>query len=332
MKQPSTFGRTALVFITMLAILAAVPFAGDRFLVHVVMRSLIWAVVAVQWNLLMGYAGLYSFGNLFFFAIGGYVSGALAMNGIPIPVSILVGGLTSMLSGLAIGRLTLNLKGVYLAIFTFAAQEGFRHVAILPELTPLTGGPIGLQHIPRFSLTGLDKAMLDYTIVFAFFILVTLTMLLILRSKYGLVFRALKDSENFLTNLGVNVHRHRLVAFLVSALFTGFAGSIFAHVWGGFTDEMLSPTVMIDVLFMIALGGLGTFYGPIFGAFFLTSITEYSRAALYGELAVYRSIAVSALIPVMLKFLNRGVIGQIEYYLGERWRAKALEVKRATPL
>jgi len=299
---------------------------ADRFFLNIISRSLLWSIVALQWSLLVGYAGVYSYGNLLFFGIGGYIAGILAIWGYGPVIGILVGGLLAMATGFSIGRLTLKLKGIYMAVFTFAMQEAARHIVQLEQFTPWTGGSQGLHQIPKIDIPGIDEVHLHYALTLLLFLLTALLSYLIIRSRYGLLFRAIRDSEDFASMLGVNIYRIRLVVFSVSALFTGVAGGLFALTSGGFTPAMLSFTVMIDVLSMMIVGGMATFYGPIVGSFLMTFITENFRAYLLGELAVLRLALVSLIIPLTLKFFSRGIVGQLEFYLKERERAMRLKL------
>jgi branched-chain amino acid transport system permease protein len=307
-----------------------VPFIlSDRFSIYVASRSLLWAVVALQWGILLGHAGIYSFGNLFFFGVGGYVAGIAAMHGYNPILCLMAGSLLAMFSGLGIGRLTLKLKGIYMAIFTFLIQEATRHIVQLEQLSPWTGGPIGLQNIPKIRIVGIEEIYTQYLMMLTLFLVTVPVSYIVVRGKYGLLFRALRDSEDFASILGVNIYSIRLLVFSLSALFTGLAGAMFALASGGFTDEMLSISLSIDVLFMLIVGGMSTFYGPLAGAFLMTFITENFRAYLIGELAVLRVVIISITIPVILRFFNRGLVGQLEFYLTERERAK--KFKLTTP-
>jgi len=323
----NTLQKINILAIAIFLLVNLIPFfLSDRFSIYIVSRSLLWAVVALQWALLLGHAGIYSFGNLFFFGIGGYVAGIAATQGYNPVVCFIAGSLLAMALGLGIGRLTLKLKGIYMAIFTFVIQEATRHIVQLEHLAPWTGGPVGLQNIPKIRIVGIEEMYVQYLMMLILFLVSIVVSYIVVSGKYGLLFRAMRESEDFASILGVNIHRIRLLVFSLSALFTGLAGAMFALTSGGFTDEMLLVTTSIDVLFMIIVGGMSTFYGPIAGAFLMTFITENLRAYLLGELAVVRIVIISLIIPIILKFFNRGLVGQFEFYLKERERAKSIKL------
>jgi len=294
---------------TVILIFIILPFILPQYTRHLVILSFIWSVVAVCWNLLLGYSGINSFGNLVFFAMGGYLSAWLALNMGASPwIGMLSAGCLALLVSVAIGILTLRLRGIYTALFTFALQEMLRYMALLPEATPWTGGPIGLLGVPHFSIANFSSVYLDYYLGFGLFLVTLFVLYKILNSKIGLALVAMRESEISARTSGVNILRFRLIALMVSAFFTGVAGSFYAHYIGIMTDESLSFLLMVSIIFMILIGGLGTLYGPIVGSFLYTFLNEYSKSAIAGAV---RPIAISVVLILILIFIPSGIVGSI---------------------
>jgi branched-chain amino acid transport system permease protein len=275
----------------------------------VMITFFLWGVLAVCWNLLLGFGGIPAFGNLLFFGIGGYASGYLAIHGLSPWLAMLVGTMLSVVVGLGVGAPTLRLKGIYVALFTFASEELLRNIVLLPDLVPWTGGSLGLQNIPYFPVNHSILYAFNYYFGFAILIVTCFSIYLLLRSRFGLALISLRESELYAESLGVNTYRHKLLAFAVAAFFSGLAGAFYAHYTGAFTAANLSFNLLIQLLVMILIGGLGTQYGPIIGALLLTFLTNYLQASLSGEMAQLRLLAIGLLIPIVLIFSPSGIAG-----------------------
>ncbi len=267
-----------LLAIVTIAVLAAVPYLGaSRFLLHVAGLTFIWIVVASYWNLLNGYAGILSLGNLGFFALGAYISAVMAKElGVSPWLTIWVGATATMvIVTVLLGFPVLRLRGIYIALLTLVFADALP--SIISILREWTGGGIGLLGIPEF-LPDLQKWQAYYiTLVFC---VVAMTILYrIVKGTTGMVFVALRDSEDFAVALGVSRFRQGLKVFAISAFVTGLAGGFFAHTLGQISPGMLGIDQFLMVVAMWLLGGAGTFLGPILGAVVVTFGSEYLRVA-----------------------------------------------------
>jgi branched-chain amino acid transport system permease protein len=267
-----------ILIVVALLLLLALPYLGaSRFTLHVATLTFIWVVVASYWNLLNGYAGILSLGNLGFFAVGAYTSAVLAREtGISPWITIWIGGLvTAVVVTVFLGLPVLRLRGIYIALLTLVFADALP--SIISLLRDWTGGGVGLLGIPLF-IAGLEKWQGYYiTLVFA---VVSLAVLYrIVYGTTGMAFVALRDSENFAVALGVSRFRQGLKVFAISAFVTGTAGGFFAHSLGQISPGMLGIDQFLMVLAMWLLGGAGTFLGPILGGIIITFGNEYLRVA-----------------------------------------------------
>ncbi len=299
-------GNELLSILIIVIFFIVLPLFSGLYNLHLITLCFIWSTVAICWNFLLGYSGISSFGNLAFFAVGGYSSAWLAINLSVSPwLGIFIGGCFALLLSVFIGFLTFRLRGIYCALFTFALQEMLRYIVLLPEATKWTGGPIGLIGVPRFTLANFESIYVNYYLGFGVLLITSLAIYKILNSRIGLAVKAMAQSEIYAKTLGIDVFKIRIIAFMVAAFFTGIAGSFSAHYLGVVTDEYLSFFLMVSIIFMILIGGLGTFYGPIAGAFMFTFISEYFKGVLAGAI---RPIAIGAIVIIILIFLPSGIL------------------------
>lgn len=278
-RQLLSRGRLPLLLtVIAVAFLVALPYLGaSRFLLHVAGLTFIWIVVASYWNLLNGYAGILSLGNLGFFALGAYISAVMAKElGVSPWLTIWVGATgTMVIVTVLLGLPVLRLRGIYIALLTLVFADALP--SIISILREWTGGGIGLLGIPEF-LPDLQKWQAYY--ITLLFCIVAMTVLYrIVKGTTGMVFVALRDSEDFAVALGVSRFRQGLKVFAISAFVTGLAGGFFAHTLGQISPGMLGIDQFLMVVAMWLLGGAGTFLGPILGAVVVTFGSEYLRVA-----------------------------------------------------
>jgi len=320
------FSGQSIFFITSIGIIALLPlgFTDERTTMHLLILSLVWSVVASSWNLIMGYARILSFGQIAFFAIGGYGAAMLSLNwGVSPWLSMLAGGFLSCGIGLGIGLICLRLRGIYVGIVTFALH------LVMPTIMTAgrawgTGGSWGLTNIPLPMIGGLAFSKLDlipwYYVAFGFFVGFLYLIYKIINSRTGLAFMALRDSETFAKTLGINEYRFSVIVFGISSLITGVMGGFYAHYM-----RLISPTIFnldyfLLALIMVMLGGLGKFPGGIIGAYIITFLNHYLVAYEAGRLVIMGAIVVS----VMIAFPN-GIMGIFEYIKRYRTRKSYIE-------
>ena len=276
-REASFWGAVAL-----LAVLG--PFLDDPYLRHVLILCFLWAIVVAAWDLVMGYAGIFNYAQLAFFAFGAYGGGMLSARlGVPPVLAIPLGGLLTGGIGLLIALPCLRLRGEYIALFTFAI-----HLALPPLILKGkawgTGGTLGLLGIPPIELLGFeigprDKLAWYFLALAAAALSVYAIYFVVLRSRLGRAFVALRDSDEFARSLGVSEFRYKLLAFLISALVTGLGGALYAHYTTVVTPKILGNEFFLLAMVMLAIGGIGRYPGAILGAFLVTISNELLRSA-----------------------------------------------------
>ena len=300
------------------AVLLALPlFIEDPYIMNIVILSLLFGVLACSWNLICGYTGIFTFGHQAFFGLGAYVSALLSMKMNLSPwLGLPVGGIAAALVGLLIGLPCLRLRAApYIAITTLAFAEIARIVCM--NLVGLTRGEMGLWGIPAFpdltlpggleiSFSGGDRTGYYYVILIVFVISAALIGWL-MRSYVGLAFRAIREEQDAAVSLGIDRTKYKLLAFIISSFLAGVAGSFYAHYILILTpSSVFSVGVMSEIIAVVLVGGLGTFWGPIIGAFSLTVLLEYLRA--FGE---YRFMIYGALLVATIMFMPKGVASKL---------------------
>lgn len=283
-------------------------FISNEYLLHILILTFIWCTVVAAWDLVMGYAGILNFAQLVFFASGGYAAGMLAIVlHIPPIWAIAFAGVVVAVLGLAIGAPCLRLRGEYVVLFTFAV-----HLA-MPTLLEQgraigTGGSGGLMGMPPLHVFGLNFgarnkiewyfAALSLAALSCYFIYYVL-----LRSRSGRAFIALRDAEASARALGVNEYKFKLMVFGISAAITGWAGAFYTYYVGLITPSVLGNEFYLIVIAMISIGGLGRYPGVLVGAVIVTIGNEALRAA--GE---YRLLVVGAVVLITILFMSDGIV------------------------
>ncbi|RME11020.1 MAG: branched-chain amino acid ABC transporter permease [Ardenticatenia bacterium] len=276
-----------------LVLLLLYPFqVGQQpFWLLVGLTALFYATLAASWSLLAGYTGQFSFAHMAFMGFAAYVSGLLGRElglspWISTPLAVLATGLL----GWAIGYLCLRLRATYLALFTIAFAEIFR--LIVKAEVKLTGGPNGLELAPFWENASYVPA---YYGMLAIFIISLLIMSLLVRSRYGFFFRAVREDEEAAAALGVHVVNTRVLAFVVSSMIAGLAGAVYHHYIGLIVpDEMIIGRMSL-VIAMAVIGGSHNLVGAAIGAIFIHFALELLQeiplpASIIAFLAPYQPI------------------------------------------
>lgn len=293
----------------------ALPAGLNAYWLHVMIMAYFYAIVTASWTLLVGYAGQFSFGHVAFVAIGGYTSGLLvAWLGIPIPFGMGAGVVASLVIGAAIGWICLRMQGPYLAIFTMAFAEVIRIVIVTED--EVTGGAGGLSVQALF---GTQTDLPYYYFALGLLVASLLVMVAMVRSRWGLFFRAIRENERAAAACGVHVIRFRILVFAVASAFAGLAGSLYAHYIGILTPDIGSLDNMGLVVAMAVIGGSESLAGGVVGAVGVEVLSQLLqgygqwRFVLFGALLVLTMrFARNGLLPIVLKLLSRvGGFGRI---------------------
>jgi branched-chain amino acid transport system permease protein len=290
------------------AIAAALGLAAPFFVYPVfLMKALCFALFACAFNLLLGYAGLLSFGHAAYFGFAAYVCGhAAKVWGLPTELALLAGTATAGALGFVFGGLAIRRHGIYFAMITLAFAQ---MIFFLSLQAPFTGGEDGIQAIPRGYLLGvisLASNLSMYYFVLGVFALGFFIVYRTIHSPFGHVLRAIRDNEQRAISLGFRVRRYKLAAFVISASLSGLAGSTKALVFqlAALTDVHWHMSG--EVVLMTLLGGVGTVVGPVVGAFLVTSIQNY-----LADIGAWVTIIQGVIFVVCVMLFRRGIVGEL---------------------
>ena len=293
-----------IAFVVMAAALIVAPmFAYPVFL----MKALCFALFACAFNLLIGFVGLLSFGHALFFGWASYLSAhAAKVWGFPPELAILTGTATGAALGVVVGALAIRRQGIYFAMITLALAQMMYFFAVQ---APFTGGEDGIQAVPRGKLFGfLDLAapLNMYFTVLAIFLGCFLLIYRIVNSPFGEVLKAIRENEPRAVSLGYHTDRYKLVAFVLSATFAGVAGATKALVFQLASLTNVDWTMSGEVVLMTLVGGLGTIFGPVVGAFFVVTLENYLTTIGQWVFVVQGTIFV-----VCVLLFRRGIVGEL---------------------
>jgi branched-chain amino acid transport system permease protein len=298
-------------YLTYIIIGTVVLLAPFYFYPTILMQILCFALFASAFNLLFGYTGLLSFGHAAFFGFAAYISGFAAKEmGFTPEFAILSGALMGGFLGLAIGALAVRQQGIIFAMITFALAEVVYFICLR---APFTGGEDGLQSVPRgylFGLIDLSSSLRMYYFVLAIFIISVLSLYRIIHSPFGQVLKAIRENENRAISMGYKTQQYKLLAFVLSAFFSGVAGATKTLVFQLATLTDVHWHKSGEVVLMTLLGGLGTFTGPWVGSAFVIALND--GLADIGEWVPF---ILGAVFVVCVLLFRKGIVGYIDLYL-----------------
>ena len=274
----------------------------DEYTAQIFTLSGINSIMAISVNVVCGITGQLSLGQAGFMAIGSYSTIIFTQTlGIPMPVSIIMATLVTVIFGILIGFPTLKLQGDYLAIVTLGFGEIIR--VLLVNFKGLTGGANGLQFSTIFFL----RADYAYCLVISVLVVVVILLLNLVRSTYGRAILAVREDEIAANSVGVDVFKYKMIGFAIASCIAGLGGALYAPVMGFIKPDIASFNRSIDYLIFVVLGGMGSISGSIIAAFVLTFLQEWLRFLQDYRLLIYPLI----LIFVML-FRPQGLLGMKE--------------------
>ncbi len=285
----------------------ALPFVvPDRSWLSVATLGAVWLTLNQSWNLVLGFSGVWHFGQLAIYAIGAYVAALLSLHtALPAVLAVLLGGLAAMTVSVLLSLPALRLRGIYVALMTFGFGEVIR-LLIVSDQTRVTGGTYGLSEFPGFGLDALDALTRDrvhYWIAIAVAALTGLAIFAIIRSPLGSGLVALRDNPPLAAARGISPRVLQMVGFGVSGFFAGIAGSLYAFAFGVVSPTLMGLAPMTLLVTMLVVGGLGTVTGPIVG----TLIMTFVQARLQSWPDV-RLIVLGLVLLVMIVAVPRGVV------------------------
>lgn len=296
--------RTA-VLIFALAVLLLPVFTQDHYFLRVLILTAIFAIFAASWDLLSGFTGQMNFGHALFFGVSAYVTAMLNLNlGFPPYLSIPLGAVGGVLTGLVVGIPCLRLKGSYLALTTLAFPIIL--TGIVYAFPDISGGELGLSGLSR--LTG--SRVQDYYVCMILMLGLGFAMWKITDSKVGIILHAIREDELAVRASGVDTVRYKLLAFCLSGFFAGIAGGLYAHFMRLAGPSTLEISLSFQVIIWSVFGGIASIYGPIAGVFILNPLMEVLRVILqsFPSLPEIRMFIFAGLVLVTLLFMPEGLI------------------------
>ena len=308
---------TRITYLALLALALLAPMIG---LYPVfVMKLLCFALFACAFNLLLGFTGLLSFGHAAFFGSAAYITGWLvkSQNWTP-ELAIAAGAVGAGLIGLVVGTVAIRRQGIYFAMITLAIAQMVYFFCLQASFT---GGEDGLQGVSRGRLLGMfslesDTAM--YYFVVAVFVLCFLFISRIVNSPFGQVLKMIRENEPRAISLGYQVDRYKLLAFVLSAALAGLAGSLKTLVMGFATLSDVHWSMSGEVILMTLLGGVGTFFGPVFGAGVVISLQNM----LADKVGSWVTVIIGVIFVICVLAFRKGVVGELQAWRERRQRAQ----------
>ncbi|HUN68546.1 MAG TPA: branched-chain amino acid ABC transporter permease [Burkholderiales bacterium] len=288
-------------------------FALAPFVVYPVflMKAMCFALFACAFNLLIGFGGLLSFGHAMFLGTAGYVAAHAAKEwGFQPEFAILAGTAAAALLGLVTGLLAIRRQGIYFAMTTLALAQ---MIYFFYLQAPFTHGEDGIQAVPRgklFGVLALSNVWAMYFTVFVIFLAGFVLIYRVIHSPFGQVLKAIRENEQRAISLGYDVNRYKLLAYLLSATLAGLAGATKALVFqlASLTDVHWSMSG--EVVLMTLLGGLGTVFGPVVGAFIIITMENY-----LSQIGAWVTVVQGVIFVICVLVFRRGVIGELGNWL-----------------
>jgi branched-chain amino acid transport system permease protein len=305
---PAGSRSETIAFLIMVAVLIVAPFfVYPLFL----MQALCFALFACAFNLLIGYVGLLSFGHALYFGWASYLAAHSAkVWGFPPELAILTGTLTAAALGIVAGALAIRRQGIYFAMITLALAQMMYFFAVQAKFT---GGEDGIQSVPRgkmFGVLNLADQTTMYVVVLVIFLAGFLFIHRVINSPFGEVLKAIRENEPRAISLGYKTDRYKLVAFVLSATLAGVAGSTKAIVLQIASLTDVDWPMSGEVVLMTLVGGLGTIFGPVAGAFVIIAMQNFLNALDQWVIVIQGIIFVLCVL-----LFRRGIVGEIAHLL-----------------
>jgi len=299
--------RKAIFAAAGLALLAVFPLAVQNpYVLHLLIMTLLWVLLGQAWNLLGGFTGQISYGHAAFFGVGAYTTGILVKSGLSPAAAwsgLLLGGLMAALIASVIGWICFRLRGPYFSLSVLALAEVLRLVAV--NWKQLTNGAEGILYIPAFR----SKAHY-YWIILAIAALAFVVIRAVMRSKLGFYFLSIREDQDAAESLGIDTTKYKLYSLLISAFFTGAAGSFYMNYLGFIDPGIVFSIADISIMMILVtiLGGAATLAGPIVGAVIYILVSEFFRVWFKSGHLIFFGI----LIIVIIIFFPSGIVGTIK--------------------
>ena len=269
---------------------------------------LVFMLLAMGYDICLGYAGMLSFGHAAFFGIGAYTTGLLILHfNLNVLAAIGAGIALSWLVSYPVGFMAIRRRGIYFAMVTLAFAQMFYFIAF--KWVGLTGGDDGLQGVPRPEFFGLslDSETRVYYFILACLLISIWLAVRLVNSPYGRALVSIRENEQRAQSIGFNPAKFKLAAFTVSAAFSGLAGSLYCILQNFVPLNSMHWSLSGEIVMMTILGGMGTIFGPLFGGMFVILVREvlstYTR--LWG-------LIMGILFVIIVLVFRKGVVGELK--------------------
>ena len=298
-----------IAFVIMALLLAIVPWTGIY--PFFVMQALCFALVACAFNLLIGYGGLLSFGHAMFLGTAGYFSAhALKVWGVPPELGIVIGTAAAAVLAVVTGFISIRRQGIYFSMITLALSQLLYFIYLQ---TPFTHGEDGIQGIPQghlFGIFDLSRPTTLYYVVLAGFLAAFLLIYRTINSPFGEVLKSIRENEPRAISLGYKTDQYKLLAFILSGTLAGFAGALKVFVAQNASLTDVHWSMSGEIVLMTLVGGLGTVFGPVVGAFVIIAMQQY--LAGFGQ---WVTVIQGVIFVACVLLFRRGIIGEIAHFL-----------------
>ncbi len=302
--------------VAVVAILIALPWLLARYQLSILNDLLIYGLLALSLDLIMGYTGMVSFGHAAYFGLGAYASALILLNGgMPLPLAVVAGGGVAAIVAWPVGYLSTRATGIYFAMLTLAFAQLLYTLAY--KWRAVTGGSDGIAGVPRTALWW-DGPSLAMPRPFYFFVLATFLLSFVLcralvRSPFGRALEAIRENERKFATLGRDPTRFKVIVFVIAAFFAGIAGALFAPFRGFASPEAMFWVASGQALMMVIVGGIGTLVGPVLGAVIFILVEEILSS--YTE---HWMLLTGLIFVAMVIFLPGGLVGAVDRWVTAR--------------
>jgi branched-chain amino acid transport system permease protein len=308
--------RDWLILVVGAVLLSALALSGNNYILRLATIMCMYAALAQSWNYIGGLTGYPSFATAAFFGLGAYAAGVMQNHGVPMVAAWGIAGLIAFVFAGFIGGAILHLRGHYFAIASLIIAEMLREIV---NTTPdLTGGGMGLN-LPILKISVDAQAKFFFAAMMTLAIISTATAIIIMRSKLGFGLRCIQQNEDAANILGVNAYGYKTAAFMLSAIYVGMAGAVYAS-WVNYIEppDVFDVLLSVKPLVMVLLGGLGTVFGPVIGAVLLLTFEEL----VWRNFLTIHAAALGVIIVLLVLFLPNGLLSLVrEWWMRRGARA-----------
>ena len=288
------------------------PHFVSGYWVRVITTIFMYAVISQGINLMSGYMGYLPFGNAMFFGVGAYITAIGMSKGLSFLAVLPLAALTAILVSILFGLPVLRLRGHYFAIATIGMSGAL--LAVVQNATEITGGAMGTT-LPIIDKSPEVTYNYFYLAMFSLMVITSLTIYLVIKSKFGFGIRSIKANEEAANSMGINTTYHKVIAWAISALFTSIAGALYAY-WMSFIgpDEVFDIMIAVNTIVIMLIGGAGSILGPIIGAFVISLLSE----VVWSTFLEYHLAVLGITIIIIVFFVPKGITGTIADFVKKR--------------